>query len=480
MVSLKVDFDKKKNKAILSGDKLSEIREYFSVENPAAKFNRSFFTQKRLYVIAPNGGFDIGLVGEIKHFLETRKYEYEIKYSPEALAELNPKLNKPLIKRLELDLRDYQQDTVEKCMAVGRGMAILGTGAGKTLTIATLIENFYLYSKNLPTFKCLIIVPDLGLVNQTYDDFKQYNVSFSITKWTGKQKPDDNANIVIANTDILLSRFDETPWIRNVDLLIVDEAHKIGRGNKSSKLIEKITTPNKFGFTGTLPDSNLDKWNVIGKIGPVLIRKSSYELREEKFLTNVNIKIIKLDYKDKPIKVRGTLDPTENYRNELQFLSYNGFRNKIIQTTCNNFKNNVLILLNNIDHGQHLYDLLSKNLKEKQVFFIRGEVEVEERDKVKKIMENNNNVVCIAISSIFSTGVNIKNLHMILFAAGGKSFIRTVQSIGRGLRLNENKDQLLIVDIADRLEYGTDHSNKRKEIYSEEKILYTEHEIIEN
>ena len=139
-----------------------------------------------------------------------------------------------------------------------------------------------------------------------------------------------------------------------------------------------------------------------------------------------------------------------------------------------------MILLNNIDHGQHLYDLLSKNLKEKQVFFIRGEVEVEERDKVKKIMENNNNVVCIAISSIFSTGVNIKNLHMILFAAGGKSFIRTVQSIGRGLRLNENKDQLLIVDIADRLEYGTDHSNKRKEIYSEEKILYMEHEIIEN
>ena len=124
------------------------------------------------------------------------------------------------------------------------------------------------------------------------------------------------------------------------------------------------------------------------------------------------------------------------------------------------------ILLNNIDHGQHLYDILSENLKHKQVFFIRGEVEVEERDKVKEIMENNNNVVCIAISSIFSTGVNIKNLHMILFAAGGKSFIRTVQSIGRGLRLNENKDELVIIDIADKLEYGIEHSNKRKEIYS--------------
>lgn len=480
MVSIKVDFDKKKNKAILSGDKFSEIREYFSVENPAAKFNRSFFSQKRLYAIAPNGGFDIGLIGEIKNFLQNKNYEFDIKYSQEALSELNPKLNKPLIKRLGLELRDYQQDTVEKCMAMGRGIAVLGTGAGKTLTIATLIENFYLYSKDLPNFKCLIIVPDLGLVNQTYDDFKEYNVSFSLTKWTGKQKPDENANVVIANTDILLSRFDQTSWIKNVDLLIIDEAHKIGRGNKSSKLIEKISTPNKFGFTGTLPDSNLDKWNVIGKIGPVLIRRTSFELREGKFLTNVNIKIIKLDYKTKPIKIRGSLDPTENYRNELQFLSYNTFRNKIIQTTCNNFKNNVLILLNNINHGQHLYDLLSSNLKDKQVFFIRGEVEVEERDKVKKIMESNNNVVCIAISSIFSTGVNIKNLHMILFAAGGKSFIRTVQSIGRGLRLNENKEQLLIVDIADKLEYGVDHSNKRKEIYKDEKILYTEHDITEN
>jgi superfamily II DNA or RNA helicase len=244
-------------------------------------------------------------------------------------------------------------------------------------------------------------------------------------------------------------------------------------------LIEKIKTPNNFGFTGTLQEDNLDKWNVLGKIGPVLITKSSHELREEKFLTNVSVKIIKLDYINKPVRVKGSIDPTENYRNELQFLSYNTFRNKVIQTSCNNFKNNVLILLNNIDHGQHLYDLLSFNLKDKQVFFIRGEVEVEERDKVKEIMENHNNVVCIAISSIFSTGVNIKNLHMILFAAGGKSFIRTVQSIGRGLRLNENKDELVILDIADRLEYGTEHSNKRKEIYNNEKIMYSEYTINE-
>ena len=380
---------------------------------------------------------------------------------------------------MNLDLRDYQEEAVNKCLSVGRGIVLLGTGAGKTLTIATLIDNFYLYSKKINSFKALIIVPDLGLVNQTYNDFLEYNVSFSVTRWTGKIQPDLDANVIIANIDIIRNKFEENLWIKSVDVLILDEAHKFNKGNKCSKVLEKIRTPNKFGFTGTLPSDNLDKWNVIGKIGPVLIKRSSFELREGSFLTNVNIKIFSLNYKTKPVKVKGSTDPTENYRNELQFLSFNPFRNKVIEKTCGNFKNNILVLINNIDHGQHLYNLLSTNLSGKQIFFIRGEVEVEERDRVKAIMESSDNVVCIAISAIFSTGVNIKNLHMIIFAAGGKSFIRTVQSIGRGLRLNDNKEKLIIIDIADKLEYGMDHSNKRKEIYNEEKIEFNDYLIEE-
>jgi superfamily II DNA or RNA helicase len=316
-------------------------------------------------------------------------------------------------------------------------------------------------------------------VNQTYNDFIEYNVSFSVTRWTGKIEPDLNANVVIANIDIIRSQFDANQWIKSVDVLVLDEAHKFNRGNKCTKLLEKIKTSNKFGLTGTLPEDNIDKWTIIGKIGPVLIQKSSHELREEKFLTNASVKIFNIQYKNPPQKIRNSDDPTQNYRNELQFLSYNSFRNKIIQKSCENFSNNILILINNIDHGQHLYDLLSTNLKDKQVFFIQGVVDVDDRDKVKQIMERNSNVVCIAISAIFSTGVNIKNLHMIVFAAGGKSFIRTVQSIGRGLRLNDNKQKLVIIDIADLLEYGTDHSNKRKLIYNNEKIEFSQHLIKE-
>ena len=110
--------------------------------------------------------------------------------------------------------------------------------------------------------------------------------------------------------------------------------------------------------------------------------------------------------------------------------------------------------------------------KNKQVFFIRGEVAIDEREKVKKLMENTTNVVCIAISKIFSTGINIKNLHYIVFAGGGKAKIKIIQSIGRGLRLHKDKTGVIIIDIADMLHYSNQHYTKRLKLYKNEKIDY--------
>lgn len=127
-------------------------------------------------------------------------------------------------------------------------------------------------------------------------------------------------------------------------------------------------------------------------------------------------------------------------------------------------------MVNHIEHGEKLQSYLLENIKNREIFFIQGSVDVEDREKVKHVMENKNNIICIAMSSIFSTGVNIKNIHMIVFAAGGKALIRTVQSIGRGLRLHPTKTKLVIIDIADNLYYGTQHAENRKEIYNKEKI----------
>jgi superfamily II DNA or RNA helicase len=477
---ISISYDRKKKKAIISGDYFSEIREHFSVENPSAKFNRSFrFIPKRLYSITPTGQFDIGLLGEIQKYILLKQYNTKFDISEETKAVLNPNFESDIISELALPLRDYQKDAVNLCLDKGRGVCILGTGAGKTLIIASLIENIYKRVKNKNTFKCLVIVPDLGLVDQTFNDFSEYNISFTKTKWTGSNKPDLLANIIIANSAILQSKFEENDWLRFVDVVIVDECHKLTSGNKITKLVQKINTDNKFGFTGTLPESQIDKWNIIGKIGPVLIEKSSHSLREENFLTTVAVKIFEIQYNTKPIRPVISNGKNEKYRNELDFIYSNSFRNKVISTTCTNFKNNSLVLVNHLDHGERLYNLLKDKLTDRMVFFIKGDVEVDIRNEIKDMMEKNTNVVCIAMSSIFSTGVNIKNIHMILFASGGKSFIRVVQSIGRGLRLHSDKQKLIIIDLADNLEYGLKHSIKRKEIYNKEKICYTEHIIVE-
>jgi superfamily II DNA or RNA helicase len=130
-------------------------------------------------------------------------------------------------------------------------------------------------------------------------------------------------------------------------------------------------------------------------------------------------------------------------------------------------------------HGEHLLEYL-KDKTERQVFFVQGSVEVEEREKIKQIMETTSGVVCIAISKIFSTGISIKNLHNIIFASIGKARIKIIQSIGRSLRLHHTKEMATIFDIADTcLTYGYKHFEERKRLYESEKIPLILNQLVE-
>ena len=142
--------------------------------------------------------------------------------------------------------------------------------------------------------------------------------------------------------------------------------------------------------------------------------------------------------------------------------------------------NNTLILIDYIEHGEILFEYLTKACENKRVFFIQGDVEIEERKKIQNLMETNQDIVVIAISKIFSTGINIKNLHYIIFANGGKAKIRIIQSIGRGLRLHKDKKGVIIIDIADMLHYGSQHYMKRLSLYKGEKIDYGIKKIEQN
>ena len=459
-MSVNFEWDPGRRQGIISGDHFDLIREHFSAENQSAKFNRfrHRWIPSRKYVITNAGRFDPGLYYEIRKFLTSNQL-------PSKYNIINPSYD-----GLSLELRDYQKAIVDTSLRIGRGVTVLATAGGKTLTIANLIENIF-NNSNKESFRCLVLVPDLGLVNQTNNDFHDYGVSFNHSKWTGKNKLNLRSNIIIANMGILQSDKTDLSWIDNIDLLIVDEVHKIRRDNKINKIIKRIRTPHKFGFTGTMPEEDIDQWNIIGKIGPVLYEKNSYQLRSEDYIANVGVQILKMEYISEPERGDRS-NPSDRYRKELDFLMENEFRNNIISNISKKLDNNALILIDYIKHGGLLYDHISKNCPDKKCYFIRGDVEVEDRDKVRKLMEHEDNIIVVAISKIFSTGINIKNLHYIVFAGGGKAKVKIVQSIGRGLRLHKDKSRLIIIDIADQLHYGYRHMTKRIGLYKKEKIKY--------
>jgi superfamily II DNA or RNA helicase len=475
MISL--EFDIKKKKGIYQGDYFDEVREHFSVKNDAAKFSRNRFMPSRKYAITNTGRFDPCLLKDIINFLE-KNTEYtiqKIKISKDLLKENNPSyydwVKSPHFSNnefpLSLKLRDYQKEIVDKCLNFGRGTVVLATAGGKTLVMASVLSKLWEMNNE---FKGCLIVPNLGLVEQSYNDFIEYGVPFKLTKWTGSNELNLSGNLVICNMSILQSKNSNIDWLQHVDILMIDECHHVKKSNDITKIIDTVTTNHKFGFTGTLPEDMLDQWTIKGKIGPVIYEKRSFELRKDEYVVPAVAQIIQLNYKNKPLRTFGNSLATENYKNEIDFLKRSVFRNKIIEKLAKNSKNNALILVDYLDHGEILYNLLKSNLKEKEVFYIRGEVEVSDRERIKKIMEYKENVICVAISKIFSTGINIKNLHYIIFGGGGKSKIKILQSIGRGLRLHASKLTLYIIDIADQLYYGMQHQTKRQNFYDQENI----------
>lgn len=336
-----------------------------------------------------------------------------------------------------------------------------------TFTMASLI-----LSVDAP--KTLVIVPDPGLVEQTYNDFLKYGVpAIEMSRWTGAHELFSEAKIIIANRSILQSENSDIEWIKNVDLLIVDEVQGLKKGNGITEIVSKILTPHKYGFTGTLPENDIDRWTIMGITGPMIYQRKAHELREENYVAQSKALILKVNYKSPPLPTRSS-NPAERYHEEVEWLAKQPFRNKLITKLCGNFKNNALLLVDRLEHGETLKQVLSEAYPDRHVYFINGEMEVEEREKIKQLMEKETNVLCVAMSKIFAVGISINNLHYIVFCNGGKSRVRVIQSIGRGLRLHKDKHFLTIVDIADQLKYGVSHSEKRKLLYLEEKIPFTE------
>ena len=481
MVQITLDYDSTRKKGIIVSDYLPNIREHFSVEDKQQVFKRRYAIgyrpQTRLYAITPQGRFEPRLIFSILEFLQNQDIQFNIELTDKFKEVIFiPELKENLIK-LNLELRDYQEESVRLALKNKSGVIILPTSAGKTLVIATLVKSI----QDQHNFKALILVPDIQLVAQTYSDFIDYGIPESeITKWTGSTEPDKNAKIVISNAQILLSEKQDLSLLKDIKLLVIDEVHKLKYGNKINKVVEQIPALFRYGFTGTLPDYKIDQWNIFGKIGRVIYFKESIDLRDQNYISQVHVAALKLTYKNPPQFTTPSMhNPTAGYEEEITWLQTNPYRNAIIIKLVNKSDKNTLIMVDRIAHGEELLRILQKSTN-KQVHFVHGAVEIEEREMIRKLMEEHDNVACIAISKIFSTGINIKNLHNIIFAAIGKARIKIIQSIGRSLRKHTSKKFATIFDIWDNLRYGNKHMVERLALYDREQIPYSVTELTES
>jgi superfamily II DNA or RNA helicase len=481
MVNVTFDYDTSRKKGIIVSDYLPNIREHFSVEDKQQVFKRRYAIgyrpQTRQYAITPQGRFETRLLFSILEFLQSQDIQFNIELTDKFRDVIAiPTLKEELVK-LNLDPRDYQEESVLAAIKNKSGVIVLPTSAGKTLVIALLVKSIQAQHD----CKTLILVPDIQLVAQTYSDFLEYGIpEEEITKWTGSIEPNKNAKIVISNAQILLSEKQDLSLLKDIKLLVIDEVHKIRYGNKINKVVEQIPALFRYGLTGTLPDNKIDQWNIFGKIGRVIYFKQSADLREQKYISQVHVAALKLNYSNVPQFTTPSMhNPTAGYEEEITWLQTNKFRNDIITKLVNKQDKNTLIMVDRIAHGEELLRVLQENT-DKAVHFVHGAVEIEEREMIRKLMEEQDNVACIAISKIFSTGINIKNLHNIIFAAIGKARIKIIQSIGRSLRKHASKKRATIFDIWDNLRYGNKHVIERLALYDREQIPYTITELHES
>lgn len=479
-MTLTFDFDTIKRKAKIVCEFLPTIREAFSAEDTASVFirrRRGSNGPVRKYAITNAGYFDYPFYQTIESTLKLKFPALSILKTQNFMDKCESISINSETHKLNLEPRDYQLDSANFAMRAGRGIIVLPTSAGKTLVVGMMANTF----TTITNKRIIILVPNLQLVQQTYKDFLDYGIkSAHVSVWTGN---DDYTptNIVIANYQILLSEKQNSEEIlKTFECCIVDEAHKIASAEKITKLIKKLNFKHIFGFTGSLPDNEFDVWSMNRVFGEILYQKQSIDLREQKYISKVQIATIKIQYNEIPQFTIPSMDnPTAGYEEEITWLQTNEFRNKIIARLAKTLTTNTLILVDRILHGEHLLQFLTLHTN-KQIYFVQGSVEVEEREKIRTVMENTNNVVCIAISKIFSTGISIKNLHNIIFAAIGKARIKIIQSIGRSLRLHHSKDIATIFDIADiNLRYGLKHYKEREQLYTSEKIPMAVREIVE-
>jgi len=448
---------------------LQEMSEYFTFTVPGAKFmpavrNRIWDGKIRL-LNSMTGIIYAGLTQHIQKFCKDREYKCDLADSF-ADEEFSIKEAEDFIQTLNLPfpVRDYQLDAFVHAVRSKRAVLLSPTASGKSLIIYLLVRYY--------NARTLIIVPTVSLVLQLASDFASYghNVPDDIHTISAGVDKHSDARITISTWQSIYKLPKE--YFGSFDVAIGDEAH-LFKAKSLTSILEKLTDCGyRFGFTGTLDGSQTHKLVLEGLFGAVRKVTTTAELMEQKHVADFKIKALVLKYPDEIKKqLKGA-----TYQDEIDFIVRNEARNKFIKNLTLSLNGNILILYNYVEkHGKVLYDMISP---ERDCHFVHGGVDGEERENIRALIETSNNSVIVASYGTFSTGINIKNLHNVIFASPSKSRVRNLQSIGRGLRMSETKSSATLYDIADDLSWKSkqnhtlSHFIERVKIYDEEKFSY--------
>ena len=458
-----------------------ELADFFTFEVESAKYMQKTRRYKgwdgkiRLYSPA-TGEIYCGLVSYLTDWATQKGYNYQLEDSEnfgnplEENQLVTPQGVGHFVKSLSLPvkMRDYQYRAVYESLRYNRRLLLSPTASGKSLMIYSLVR-FHVNVKR----KVLIVVPTTSLVEQMYKDFEEYGwmaSKYCHKIYAGEEKYTKH-DVVISTWQSIYK--EPSKFFSRFDVVIGDEAHLFKAKSLTTLMSKLHGCKYRIGFTGTLDGANVNQLVLEGVFGRCSKVTKTNELMKQGHVAKLKVKIILLKHKEQRF---------EGYQDEIEYLVDNDLRNNFIKNLAVDLKGNTLVLFNYVEkHGIPLYELINSNT-DSPVYLVHGGVDTNDREEIRFLTEKSNNAIIVASYGTFSTGINIRNLHNVIFASPSKSRIRNLQSIGRVLRKGDNKSKATLYDIADDIStdkgnnYTLNHLMERVKIYSEEKFNY---EIIE-
>ena len=454
-----------------------ELSDYFTFYVPGYQFTPAFKARYwdgkiRLLDLRTMAIFH-GLVPYIEQFCKERDYQLEVDSEVNLTNNFSIDEAKKFIKTLNLphEPRDYQINSFVHAIRNKRILLLSPTASGKSLILYLILRLI----QDSGCKKGLLIVPTTSLVEQMYSDFVSYGYDsekYCHRQYAGKDKVTDKF-LTITTWQSIYKNPQE--YFEQYDFVLGDEAHQFKAKSLTTIMSGTINTKYRIGCTGTLDGTQTHKLVLEGLFGPVYRATSTAELIEKKQLADFKIKCLILKYPELVCKQAKDWD----YNTEVDYIVLNKARNEFIKNLVISLTGNSLVLFQFVEkHGKDLYELIKSNAGNRHVFFVFGGTDVEVRESIRSITEKEKDAIIVASYGTFSTGVNIRNLHNIIFSSPSKSRVRNLQSIGRGLRLGENKEEATLFDIADDFRVGKftnytlKHFIERVKIYDEEKFNY--------